>query len=261
MPPPPPPPVAGGEFGGAAPPEIVKEGLSEYFIFTVAGTHDVKNGWANRLRLFEGTMVPVKTVYRYRPMEYGDQLVKLFLVKNDKASTLGDSPLPDGAVRLFRRQPTGGLSVIGFVPTKYVPIGQEFEFNLGRDPQVLFERLATKTWRDDFWFKRGNQDKLYSPTKGDKVNDNDTVVGWNEHQARLERVRNYRGVPINVEFRFPIGGDVTFVSGLNPTLFDFQSPDFKASIGAGERKDLAYEIVSRQGSNATQNAVKLEAAK
>jgi hypothetical protein len=256
----------GGTGGGyknapGAPPEIVKEGLSEYFIFTVAGTHDVKNGWANRLRLFEGTKVPVKTVYRFRPMEYGDQLVKLFLVKNDKASTLGDSPLPDGTVRLFRRQPTGGLSVLGFVPTKYVPIGQEFEFNLGRDPQVLFERLATRTWRDDFWFKRGNQDKLYSPTKGDKVNDNDTVVGWNDHYARVERIRNYRGVPINVEFRFPIGGDVTFVSGLNPTLFDFQSPDFKASIGAGERKDLAYEIVSRQGSNATQNAVKLEAAK
>jgi hypothetical protein len=241
--------------------EIVKEGLSEYFIFTVPGEETIRNGHAKRMRLFEGTKVPVKTVYRYRPVEYGDQLVKLFLVKNDKASTLGDSPLPDGTVRLFRRQPTGGLSVIGFVPTKYVPIGQEFEFNLGRDPQVLFERLATKTWRDDFWFKRGNQDKLYSPTKGDKVNDNDTVVGWNDHYARVERVRNYRGAPINVEFRFPIGGDVTFVSGLNPTLFDFQTPDFKASIGAGERKDLAYEIVSRQGSNATQNAVKLEAAK
>jgi hypothetical protein len=252
--------LTGIDFDGA-PPEIVKEGLSEYFIFTVAGTHDVRTGWANRLRLFEGTKVPVKTVYRFRPVEYGDQLVKLFLVKNDKASTLGDSPLPDGTVRLFRRQPTGGLSVLGFVPTKYVPIGQEFEFNLGRDPQVLFERLATKTWRDDFWFKRGNQDKLYSPTKGDKVNDNDTVSGWTDHQAMVERVRNYRGAPIQVEFRFPIDGDVTFVSGLNPTLFDFQTPDFTASIGAGERKDLAYEIVSRQGSNATQNAVKLEAAK
>ncbi|MBL9149318.1 MAG: hypothetical protein JNM94_11545 [Phycisphaerae bacterium] len=247
--------------GDGAPPEIVKEGLSEYFIFTVAGTHDVKNGWANRLRLFEGTKVPVRTVYRYRPMEYGDQLVKLFLVKNDKASTLGDSPLPDGTVRLFRRQPTGGLSVIAFVPTKYVPIGQEFEFNLGRDPQVIFERLATRTWRDDFWFTRGDQQKLYSPTKGEKVNENDTVVGWNDHYDRVERIRNYRGAPIDVELRFPIDGDVTFVSALTPTLFDFRTPDFKTTVGAGERKDLAYEIVSRQGTNATQNAVKLEAAK
>ncbi|MBL9149317.1 MAG: hypothetical protein JNM94_11540 [Phycisphaerae bacterium] len=260
-PPPPPPPSGGGAYGYPGPPEIVKEGLSEYFIFTVAGTHDVRNGWANRLRLFEGTKVPVKTVYRYRPMEYGDQLVKLFLVKNDKASTLGDSPLPDGTARLFRRQPTGGLSVIAFVPTKYVPIGQEFEFNLGRDPQVIFERLATRTWRDDFWFKRGDQQKLYSPTKGDRVNDNDTVVGWNDHVARVERIRNYRGAPIDVELRFPIDGDVTFVSSLNPTLFDFQTPDFKTTVGAGARKDLAYEVVSRKGTNATQNAVKLEAAK
>ncbi|MBL9149319.1 MAG: hypothetical protein JNM94_11550 [Phycisphaerae bacterium] len=241
--------------------EIVKQGLSEYFIFTVPGEETIRNGHAKRMRLFEGTKVPVTTVYRYRPMEYGDQLVKLFLVRNDKSSTLGDSPLPDGAVRLFRRQPTGGLSVIAFVPTKYVPIGQEFEFNLGRDPQVIFERLATRTWRDDFWFKRGDQQKLYSPTKGDKVNDNDTVVGWNDHEARLERVRNYRGAPINVEFRFPISGDVTFVSSLDPTLFDFRTPDFKTTVKSGERKDLAYELVSRQGTNATQNAVKLEAAK
>ncbi|MFO0829549.1 MAG: hypothetical protein U0572_15530 [Phycisphaerales bacterium] len=245
------------------PPEIVKEGLSEYFIFTVPGEQTVRNGWSKRMRLFEGTKVPVKTVYRYRPTEYGNELVRLFLVRNDEKSTLGTTPLPDGAVRLFRTQQgapaAGGLSVISFVQTKYVPIGQEFEFNLGRDPQVIWERQSKRTWRDDFWFKRGEGVKLYSLDKGERIEPNDAVSGWTDHEQFAERIRNYRAGPIEVEFRFPLDGDVTFASSLSPTLFDYRTPEFKSSVKAGETRELGYELVRRQGTSAKQNAVTLEA--
>ncbi len=241
-----------------APPEIVKEGLSEYFIFTVPGTETIKNGWSKRMRLFEGTQVPLKTVYRFRPSEYGNQLVRMFLVRNDEKSTLGSTPLPDGWVRLFRKQATGGLSVVAFVPTKYVPIGQEFEFNLGRDPQVILERVGKRNWRDDFWFVRNDPKKLYSPDKGDRVEPTDKVSGWIDHEDRVERIRNYRGESIDVEFRFGIDGDVSFKSALAPTLFDFHTPDFKSSVKAGETKELAFEIGRKQGTSAKQNAVTLE---
>jgi hypothetical protein len=241
--------------------EIVKEGLSEYFIFTVPGVETIPNGWSKRIRLFEGTKVPFKTVYRYRPSEYGDQLVRMFLVRNDKASTLGDSPLPDGAVRLFRQQAAGGLSVISFNQTKYVPIGQEFEFNLGRDPQVILERIAKRTWRDDFWFQRGEGRKLYSPDNKDRIEPNDKVVGWTTHDARVERIRNYRTTPIDIEFRFSIDGDVTFKSALSPTLFDYRTPDFKSTVTPGATKELASEVVLREGTNSKQSAVVLEATK
>ncbi|MFO0829548.1 MAG: hypothetical protein U0572_15525 [Phycisphaerales bacterium] len=251
------------DAAGIVTPEIVKEGLSEYFIFTVPGEQTVKNGWSKRMRLFEGTKVPVKTVYRYRPTEYGNELVRLFLVRNDEKSTLGTTPLPDGAVRLFRTQqgtPSGGgLSVISFVQTKYVPIGQEFEFNLGRDPQVIWERQSKRTWRDDFWFKRGEGVKLFSPDKGERIEPNDAVSGWTDHEQFAERIRNYRAGPIDVEFRFPLDGDVTFRSGLAPTLFDYRTPEFKSSVKAGETKELGYELVRRQGTSAKQNAVTLEA--
>ena len=243
----------------SAPPEIVKEGLSEYFIFTVPGTETIKNGWSKRMKLFEGTKVPLKTVYRYRPSEYGDQLVRMFLVRNDEKSTLGSTPLPDGQVRLFRAQATGGLSVIAFVPTKYVPIGQEFEFNLGRDPQVILERIGKRTWRDDFWFVRNDPKNLYSAEKGERIEPNDKVSGWNDHEERIERIRNYRAEPIDVEFRFAIDGDVAFRSALAPTLFDFRTPDFKSTAKVGETKELAYEIKRKQGTSAKQSAVTLEA--
>ena len=104
----------GGLGGGAAfgkraadgkPKQVVKEGLSEYFIYTIEGTETIPNGWSKRLRSFESPRVPLKTVYRYRVPEYGDQLVRLYLLANDKASTLGETPLPDSDEVVLKRQP------------------------------------------------------------------------------------------------------------------------------------------------------------
>ena len=252
---------------------IVKEGLSEYFIFTVPGEETVRNGWSKRMRLFHqepGTSVPFSIEYRYRPQEYGDQLVRLFLVRNDTASKLGESPLPDGMVRLYREQAqggadAGGLSVLAFVNTKYVPIGQEFEFNLGRDPQVILERLVLSQAREDFWFQTQDPNRLVSPTKGERIDPSYGIAGWNDRAKRVERIRNYRGSDVKVAWRFGLDGDLTFRpglgSGLSPTLFDFRTPEFSATVKAGETRDLGYEVTVRQGSNATQNAVKLEATK
>jgi hypothetical protein len=246
--------------------EIVKEGLSEYFIFTVPGEETVKNGWSKRMPLFsqegqqkDGGTVPFRTEYRYRPQEYGDQLVRLFLVRNDEASKLGESPLPDGAVRLFKQagEAGDGLSVLAFLSTKYVPVGQEFEFNLGRDPQVLLERLVMEQSRDDFWFQTKDPQKLVSPTKGERIDPSYTIAGWNDHAKRVERVRNYRGEAITVAWRFGLDGDLLFRSSLNPTLFDYRTPEFSTTVKAGETKDLGYEVVVKQGTNAKEQHVEL----
>jgi hypothetical protein len=259
--------------GGGAAKAIVKQGLSEYFLFTVPGEETVKNGWSKRMRLFTQKgedSVPFRIEYRYRPQEYGDRLVRLFLVRNDTASGLGESPLPDGMVRLFREVGStdgaasagDGLSVLGFLSTKYVPIGQEFEFNLGPDPQVILERLALSHAREEFWFRAGDQNRLVSPTRGERIDPKYALSGWNERVGRVERIRNYRGTPITVAWRFPIDGDVTVRAGaeMKPTakLFDFRTPEFSATVGAGETRDLGYEVIHRRGSNERQAKVELE---
>jgi hypothetical protein len=252
---------------------IEKSALSEYFLFTVPGEETVKNGWSKRMRLFTQKgedSVPFRIEYRYRPQEYGDRLVRLILVRNDTASGLGESPLPDGMVRLFREVGStdgaasagDGLSVLGFLSTKYVPIGQEFEFNLGPDPQVILERLALSHAREEFWFRAGDQNRLVSPTRGERIDPKYALSGWNERVGRVERIRNYRGTPITVAWRFPIDGDVTVRAGaeMKPTakLFDFRTPEFSATVGAGETRDLGYEVIHRRGSNERQAKVELE---
>ena len=55
--------------------------------------------------------MPFKIQYRYRPQEYGDQLVRMYLLTNNKESKLGTTPLPDGIVRVFRDNGRDGLSL------------------------------------------------------------------------------------------------------------------------------------------------------
>ncbi len=85
------------------PKQIVKQGLSEYFIFTVEGRETVPNGWAKRMESFAVEAAPLRVEYRYRPEQYGPQLVRMLLLKNDTDSELGTSPLPDGRVTVYAR--------------------------------------------------------------------------------------------------------------------------------------------------------------
>src|SRR6187397_1623716 len=166
-------PGGGAKMPPEKPKEIIKEGLSEYFIYTIEGTETIKSGWSKRMRSFEGQTVPFKTEYRYRPQEYGEQLVRMYLLKNDKESKLGTTPLPDGDVRVFRDNGRDGLSYLAQQAIKYVPIGDKIELNLGVDPEVVFELVKRRASRSDLWMQ------LHDATKFRVVGDDDVRVEEN----------------------------------------------------------------------------------
>jgi hypothetical protein len=243
------------------PKEIVKEGLSEYFIYSIEGTETVRTGWSKRMRSFAASAVPMKIQYRYRPAEYGEQLVRMYLMTNDKDSKLGTTPLPDGVVRVLRDNGRNGLSFLASQHVKYIPIGDKVELNLGRDPNVIFELIKLRTSRDEIWM-RGNGANVFLRVgqPGVQIRLNAAVAGWDDHEVYAQRVRNYTAKPIEVEVRRTFPGHVVFRSALKPMLFDFQTPQFTAMIDAGKKSDLLFEIVRHQGQNAKQNNVTLESA-
>jgi hypothetical protein len=243
----------------AAQKQIIKEGLSEYFIYTVEGTETVPHGWSKRMRSFEAQQVPVKIVYRYRPNEYGDQLVRMYLLTNNEGSKLGTTPLPDGTVRVFRDNGRDGLSYLTQQSIKYIPIGEKIELNLGPDPEVVFELVKLRSFRDDIRMQQ-NGTATYRQVGADTQTRevNWSVAGWSDHNVYAQRIRNYTDQAIDVEVRRTYPGDVTFRSQLAPTLFDYQTAEFKTSLDLGARKDLPFEIVQRQGYTAKQSSVTLE---
>jgi hypothetical protein len=249
----------GGGLGGLKPKEIAKEGLSEYFLYTIEGTETIPTGWSKRLRSFEGSGVDFSIEYRYRPVEYGDQLVRMYVLKNDEESHLGTTPLPDGIVRVFRDNGRDGLSYLTQQQIKYVPIGDRIELNLGTDPEVIFELVKLRSYRDNLWLQIHGTSE-YRQVGGAAIAkvENASVSGWHDHEVFAQRVRNYSAKPISVEVRRSFPGHVIFRSRLEPKLYDYQTPEFHATVPAGEKKDLEFDIVRFQGHLAKQNQVTLE---
>jgi hypothetical protein len=244
----------------AKPKEIVKEGLSEYFIYTIEGTETIPNGWSKRMRSFEGQTVPFKVPYRYRVPEYGDQLVRMYLLTNDKESKLGTTPLPDGMVRVFRQNGRDGLSFLVAQQIKYVPIGDKIELNLGPDPEVIFELVKKRTWRDDIWVQIQGADVFKRVDEpGVEIEVNSNVVGWDDHTLFAQRIRNYTKKPIDVEVRRILPGHIVFRSSLGAKNFDYQTVEYHATVKPMEKASLTYEVLQHQGRNAKQSSVTVEA--
>lgn len=243
----------------AMPKQVEKEGLGEYFIYTIEGHESIPDGWSKRLRSFDATKVPMNVVYRYRAEEYGNQLVRLYLLRNDKKSGLGATPIPNGKVQVFRQNGRKGLSYIATQSVKYVPIGDRMELNLGVDPEVVFELIKHKVERDNIWV-RVNKGKVYKKVGEGlfKVDHDAKVAGWDEHQLFSQRVRNYSNKKIQVEVRRSYSGDVTFSSKLKAKSYNYRTVEFETEISAGDKKDLKHEVIIRNGYNAKQQRVVVE---
>ncbi len=145
----------GVEVKGKAkkPPEIIKQGLSEYFLFTIEGREDIKDKEPKRLVALKVTDVPLECVYKLTDRDGGQQFTKFYRFKNlklldergkeKKLSTmenLGLSPLPNGTVRLFSEYKTRDLAYVGGTETKHVPIGDRVEVNVGPDKDITIRR-------------------------------------------------------------------------------------------------------------------------
>ena len=241
---------------------IIKEGLSEYFIFRIPGSETIPNGWSKRMRAIEAEQVPFKVQYRYRPAQYGDQLVRMYLFTNDVPSKLGSAPLPDGVLRVFRLNGRDGLSYLAQQPTKYIPIGDKVEVNLGPDPEVIFELIKLRASRDNIWMQVNGANVFRRVDDGAlNIEVNSSVNGWDDHEVFTQRIRNYTAKPIEVEVRRPFAGHVDFRSSLpGVKLFDFQTVEFTAPVAAGKKADCLFEILRHQGRNSKQNNITLATA-
>ena len=239
--------------------QIIKKGLSEYFIFTIEGTETVPNNSRKRLPSFAADAAPLKVQYRYRPHEYGDQLARVLLMTNDTDSDMGTSPLPDGQVRVFRHKENGkGLSFLARQQIKYIPIGEDIEINLGADPNVGFELITQRTFRDNIWLRlRGPRVFKRVGEPGVVFDDKSTVAGWDQHWVMTRRVRNDTPRPIDFEVRQAVNGDATFISRLDAERYDNQTVVYGGTLAPGERFDANYHVIGREGHNAKQSRVEI----
>ncbi|MHC4890677.1 MAG: DUF4139 domain-containing protein, partial [Planctomycetota bacterium] len=167
-------------FAGAPvkPKEIKKEGLSEYFLYTIEGTETIPTGWSKRLLSFDVDEVPVVNLYKYEQERYGNSVVRFLSFKNDEEHKLGDTPIPGGMLKVYRNvDEQAHLGYVGQSNFKYIPVDEDVELNLGPVANVVVEPTLMDYRTENYRFdRRGN------------------ISGWDEIHTFKVKAKNTREV-------------------------------------------------------------------
>ncbi len=167
------------------PKEIVKEGLSEYFLYTIEGTETIPNGWSKRLQSFDVEAVPVVNLYKYEEERYGPSVLRFLSFKNNKEHKLGETPIPGGMLKVYRGVgEQEHLSYTGQSEFKYIPVNEDVELNLGAVGDIVVEPKLMDYKTENYRFdSQGN------------------VAGWDEIRTFKIEVRNTRDIDVKVEIK------------------------------------------------------------
>jgi len=169
--------------------QVVKAGLSEYFLYTIEGTETIPTGWSKRLLSFDTDDIPVVNLYKFEQERYGDSVVRFLSFKNDEEHELGDTPIPGGLLKVYRNiDRANHLSYTGQSSFKYIPVDEDVELNLGSVADVVVEPKLMDYKTENFRFDR-----------------NRNISGWDEVRTFQIEVRNTRDIPIKVEIKRNFG--------------------------------------------------------
>jgi hypothetical protein len=165
--------------------KIKKEGLSEYFLYTIEGTETIPNGWSKRLPSFDVDEVPVVNLYKYEEERYGAAVVRFLSFKNDEKHNLGETPVPGGMLKVYRSvDKAAHLSYTGQSDFKYIPVGEDVELNLGPVENVVVEPTLMDYGTANYMF-----------------DGHGLIVGWDEIRHYRIKVKNTRDLPVRVEIK------------------------------------------------------------
>jgi hypothetical protein len=169
--------------------EIRKEGLSEYFLYTIEGTETIPTGWSKRLLSFDKSEVPVVNLYKYEQERYGNSVVRFLSFKNDKEHKLGETPIPGGMLKVYRGVDNEQhLGYVGQSAFKYIPVDEDVELNLGTVADVVVEPKLMDFKTENYRFDRGKN-----------------IAGWDELRKFRIEVRNTRDLDVKVEIQRNFG--------------------------------------------------------
>lgn len=225
-------------IGGTGPKQIIKEGLSEYFLYTIEGTETIPNGWSKRLPSFTADNISVTNLYKYEEERYGKQVMRFVGFVNDKANKLGETPIPDGQMRFFRlADDKGALSFEGQSEFKYIPVNKEVELNLGPADNVVVEVTLMDFKTDNYMF-----------------NSNKDVCGWDEIREFKVEVKNTRQLPVRVEIKrnLPTASwDITKNGDYGEyEKVDLNTVKFSILLPPESKKEFRYTATARHGTRA-----------
>ncbi len=219
----------------AKPREIIREGVSEYFMYTVEGRDTIPNGWSKRMPSFRAEKVPITSYYKFEKERFGDQVIRYYQFTNSVANKLGNEPLPDGFVKAFRFVTDDLLyAFVGSTGVKYIPVNEFVELELGNDQEVSVKPTMMDWQKIDISFN----------ALGD-------VIGWTEKQTWQFEVQNSKDIPVVLDIRRNFSGDWTLTTNAKYDKVDANKVKFVVPLKPREKQAFTYEVVTKHGTNKT----------
>lgn len=213
-------------------PEVVREGLSEYFIYTVSGRHEVPNRWSVRWLNFSQDDVPVYNFYKFEVGRYDParRFLKLYNRKDDK---LGAEPLPNGMIHVYERRVDATRKYIGGSRSKYIPVGEKWEINLGLDPDVVIKP------------KKKDHD-VYNV----EYDDHQNPSGWDLAEVWDLDLLNSRANEVTIQIDRNFSGSHT-VKGIEKSeKWDLDTARFTRKLQPRSRETISYKVIYHRGTRA-----------
>lgn len=211
---------------------IAKEGLSEYFLYTIEGTEDLPNEWAKRLPSQDVSDIPIKSLYKYDEDRYGTQTIRFVSFANDSEHKLGTTPLPNGTMKLYRQlNDEQNTSYVGGADVKYIPVNEEVELNLGADTLVKVEPVLMDSRTENYLF-----------------NDKGDIAGWDEIETWQIKLTNTRDIPADFEVTRNFNTDswdldmTGTAAEVNYTKHDSQHARFTTVVAARTEQRFLYKV-------------------
>ena len=212
--------------------EIKKEGLSEYFLYTIEGTETIPNEWGKRLLSFKAEDIAVESLYKYDEDRWGSQAIRFVKFANDEKHNLGQTPIPNGNVKIYSHADEQGyLSYVGGTEIKYIPVDEEVELNLG--PARLVEiapKLMDFKTENYIFDNRGN------------------VSGWDEIRTWKIDITNTRTLPIQIEITRGFGTAYWTLQSETPyEKYDATHARFMLELKPRSKQILEYTVRTYHG--------------
>ena len=232
--------AAGGMVSKMRERQVVKEGLSEYFLYTIEGQDTIATGWSKRLPSFEVGEVPVVNLYKYDDGRYGTNVLRFLSFKNDEKHKLGETPIPGGLMRVYRNvDDEQHLSYAGQSEFQYIPVEEDVELSLGAVQDVIVEPtlMSTATTAIDFNAHRDIQGW-------------DTVTEW-----KIE-VKNTRDIPVQLEVTRHFSHqywDLKKPADVPFEKIDLDTVRFTLTLPPRSSQSFNYTLTQHEGNNQNRN--------
>ncbi len=212
--------------------EIKKEGLSEYFLYTIEGTETIPDKWGKRLLSLDVEDIEIESLYKYDEQRWGEQTIRFVKFANDDDHNLGETPIPNGTVKIYgQADERGYLSYVGGTNIKYIPVDEEVELNLGPARLVNVEPKLMDFKTDNYMFDR----------KGN-------VAGWDEIRTWKIEITNTRTLAIEIEITRGFGTAYwTMQADIPYEKHDATHARFKVNLGPRKKRAFEYTVTTYHG--------------